>query len=78
MILDVRVPQARVQRFLPELRHPARARDAPHVRQQFDAILAQQRDELLDGAGGMADGVEGAGHGGRYSTVNGRRSTIND
>jgi hypothetical protein len=45
---------------LPELRVAARAGKAADVHERSDARLRQARDELLDGAGAVADRVDAA------------------
>jgi MacB-like protein len=46
------------QRVAIELRITARARHGAHVREAFDAVDAQQADEVFDGPGGMTDGKD--------------------
>lgn len=43
-----------------ELRQASRAGKSPHVHERLDAVRAEDRDEILDGARGVADGPDGS------------------
>jgi hypothetical protein len=55
-VTDVRRPQRMIQYVAIELRKPGTVRTAPHVTNGFDALLHQQREELLPSLRRMADG----------------------
>ncbi len=57
-VADAGLRQRRGQRLAVELRVVARAGDGAHVGHQRHAVVAQQRDELLQRPGGVADGED--------------------
>src|SRR5690242_18468247 len=65
---DVRRLQSRRQRVTVEMWIAARTRNAAHVDQARNAVLAQQGEELVQAAGRMADGVDHAVLRGRDSS----------
>ena len=41
-----------------EVGHSARGWNGPHVHQRLNTMVAEQRDELAEGSGGMPDGQD--------------------
>src|SRR6185437_12587729 len=68
-IADFRRLQRQRQHIAIEVRIAARARDAAHVDQTFDAVFAQQGAKFVEIAGRMADGVD------RHAVLRGRDSS---
>jgi hypothetical protein len=58
VVVDAAVCQRSGERVSAVLRVPARAREPADVDQQLDVRRRQQLDQLVDRAGGMADGEE--------------------